>query len=250
MDHTPLCGRFRVGSSLVAKMIRGRLSVKDTHGDFFSAKRRRAGNLAEQFVHQEMCHEIDWTHPFLVSAEFPFICATPDFVAFDNDEGLHLVEVKSGQTLRQVAQNVRCQRTLSQVHTALNVFNLRRAKIIGVLQKGDECSVVDQHVVEVGDRCELFSKRMALIKGYARYLLDFFRVVYELELSPSSLDRIIKTIDQTIRRRAARRRPITSRELTQALMVQNKSKQFGCLRYRTQHIPHGLVQLDSPVACD
>lgn len=175
MSAEPLCYRFLVGSSNVQKMIDGSIGTRDTHGDLFSVKESKgSGFFAENFAEKWFKDWIVLSKPFVISQDFPFLCATPDFILEDLDGALSVLEIKSGDTKANALRYADSQRSRTQVRVAMEILRLAKAKICAIrtFHPLSVCEIVD--TLPLKKNFFLFEKREEIIKGYVRYLENFF----------------------------------------------------------------------------
>lgn len=237
----PLCERFRIGSSNVWKLITGDVGVRDAHGDYFSGVNRFEGAKAEDTVRQEFSYGVEIDHPFLVSADFPFICATPDFIVKYHRSPPLLVEVKSGTSRTQALANAKSKRSLTQVETALQVCDLKEAVIVPVIRAADDKS--DNQMLEyisVHNDDVLFRHRKQVLDGYVRYLDEYFPHIYGIRLDAEMKRSIRQLLETRVPRRKRTKRCSTLAQVRKRVDAARSDKKHKCEKGQGQRAPHGL----------
>ena len=198
MSAKPLCYRFLVGSSNIRKMITGSIGVRETHGDLFSKLIGTKGFAAENFAEKEFDDRIVLPKPFIVSEEFPFICATPDFIIEDHKGNLSVLEVKSGGDPKSAKANAFSLRSRTQVKVALEVLGLKKGLIYAVNRDDpfNDCKYAGEKHLKSDDF--LFTNRQKIIEGYVRYLDNFFTQIHSIELSEEQKRELLEYIDSHV----------------------------------------------------
>ena len=242
MSASPLCYRFLVGSSNVRKMMVGSIGVRETHGDLFTIENQTKGYVAENFAEEQFSDSIVISKPFIVSEDFPFICATPDYVLADHKWRLQVLEVKSGETDQKAKNNAFCVRSRTQVRVAMDVLGLKKGMIYAVRRFDPfaKCKCVGvEHLINENF---LFENRDSIIRGYVRYLQNYFLQIYSLELSDGQSKQLLEYIDSRVPRSAD-----PNRKLPSISSLKKKSKQWrkkrdglGCHKAEGSFLPHGF----------
>ena len=240
-QHNPLCYRFLVGSSLIGNLLKKKQTLRDTQGDYFSGHNRFLGKKAEDYAKQAYEDEIIPGKFFMKSQDFPFICSAPDFLMQTEDKEIQLLEIKSGGDKREAQQNFGCQRTLMQVLSSLEVFNLDKAVLYGV-ERNDEKDFCKYHDHKEIQRENIFFKnRRKIIAGYVAYLQVFFKEIYDIEMTEELKKALLELIDSRVPKRAVKRPPPTLELLRKQTLTDRKQKKRRmCPKPSNMSAPHGL----------
>lgn len=251
LRHTPICGRFRIGSSNVHNLIHKDVDVRDAHGDYFSGPNRHLGSKAEDSVRDRLEDLIVIEKPFLVSEDFPFICATPDFIGKTEEGEVILIEVKSGAQMKEMKSNSRSKRSLDQVKTAMHVFGIQKGWIVPV-DRGmidSESGGLYPHLV-VNETNFLYKHRKRVIEGYVEFLQRFFYEIYRILPEERMKDRLVKVIEERVPRTRINTRTSTITEIIERVEKEKVRGRIVCKKHPKARAPHNLDGIYSGPAED
>lgn len=168
-------------------------------------------------------------HIFLISKQFPFICAVPDILTYDYEGNCEVCEVKSGLNFYECENALESYDTYCQVQTVLSIFNLKCARIIGMLWDNNTKDY-DLHSSRVEYNQNFLPKnKEKLIKGYVQYLSSYFQVFYKFELKSEQKTLIFDLLNQHKKQFRKKRKYDTIDELKKQISKKEKSKN-ECLK--------------------
>lgn len=231
-----------IDSSLVYNLIKDKVSIWDVHSDYFSSHQSQSKSFADEIVQERLKETIARRKPYLISEDFPFITANPDFLINDGQSGPVLAEVKSLDTKRTADLKEESKKLIFQLESALQVFKLKTGWIIPVGKISDgEVShqIVDR--MEVSCSNVLFKHRASVIRNYVNFLAKYFQSIYGRSLDGLMLESLRQLFDQRIPKRRIKRL-YSSLEEIEAKSQQIKAEfEDHCPKSQTAQAPHGLM---------
>lgn len=131
------CPHFLVGSSSVLSFLQGGHSYKNAHSYMFTTIEARFIGQAGEEAFKRTRPQIVQFHPFVISRQNPWICATPDFLVLKDGVKM-LVEVKTFSDISDAINFFKTipKRTIIQVWLGMELLGVQDGRIqIYVLDK-------------------------------------------------------------------------------------------------------------------
>ena len=125
-----MCPHDHIGASLVLTLLKGNLSLSRQHSYMNTPFEKRVlGSKGETAFRTKNTIYLD--HPFGISTQIPFICATPDFI-IKNENEFVLVEVKTHSSLENAKAMFTSLpiETMMQVWIASDIFKINKIKLV------------------------------------------------------------------------------------------------------------------------
>lgn len=187
LDHIQLretCPHYIVGSASFQPLICGVLTIARLHNPYLASQYRDIGKPSEEFCAQ--FYERLQRSPCRVSSVLPFVCATPDFIAFENGKPL-LVEVKSKKSVTGARKILSKKKFYWQMLVSMEIFNIEQADYLIVVRTTPKPTLL--YRIRIHKNVKIFENSTVIrfaINNYVtlikHYFLFFYGEVDEKEL--------------------------------------------------------------------
>jgi hypothetical protein len=183
-----VCSHFLIGSSLVFKLLSGKLHIADTHKYLMTSNARRFGKIAENCA-AEMFSGDFMKHQVRVVPKLPFIVACPDFF-FENKQ--KIIEIKSHHEKQKGIKM-----SILQTIIAMEAFEVSDGEIWFFKTNTEEQSTRLVSVIKLRKTASIFEETVCeeAILEYVNYL----RILLETMNYSSSDEETARTISALIR---------------------------------------------------
>lgn len=158
-----ICPHFLIGSSLVGKLLSGKLQIADTHRYLLTTKTRKFGRIAEDCA-ETMLNNSFLRHQAKLVPHLPFIVASPDFYS-QNDK--KIIEIKS---FEEKQKGVKA--SILQTVIAMEAFEVLSAEIWFFKTSMQEENVKLVRVIKINKASMIFNEELCkeVILEYIEYL--------------------------------------------------------------------------------
>ncbi len=171
------CGHFLVGSSSVLAFLKGHHSFRRAHSAIHTPMESKIIGASGEEAFLTTAKDITHVHPFAISREQPWLCASTDFLVHRLGKN-EVVEVK---TFSDAGNAAACYfhpplRTLVQVWLAMECFGCDQGQLYVYILDQVSKRVTLFGVVHLERKASFFDRNLAVLSSlqYTRFLKEYF----------------------------------------------------------------------------
>lgn len=192
-NRRPLCANFIVDCLHLLPLMLGKLQLLDTYNDYSNIDLKNRQLLEETFLKDKFAEKILFYKPLLINNDFPFLVAKPFAIVDEQEMGLCIVNLVNESN--EIRSRESCVHVTAVVET-FEIESARSYKFDSRPQKG--ALSLFSCIGSLRSHDILFTFRKEIIEGYVIFLTDFFKRIYELEITEKTCNELLELLDEKI----------------------------------------------------